>query len=134
MGFEIPESEKTITYHFICIEESLTYLGVLKNLPLMEATQVFESKLDKIIEIGLSAMTGDNREFPAREELFSRLDEDLAEIENLLHANEALDPIYDGMKLIFKEMEQLHDSGMSLEEGRKKLRQLFENRSNLGSS
>ncbi len=101
------DTEKNIVGQLIEIEESFTYLGVLKDLPLMDAMQAFEKASTKVIE--LSERIWEEQEFPDRRELFTELGEDYDKIEKLLHANDALDPIYNGLKQILRYLEQLRD-------------------------
>ncbi len=112
-------TEKDIADQLIEIEESYTYLGILKDLPLMDAMQAFEKASAKIIK--LSERIWKEQEFPDRRGLFTELGEDYDEIEKLLHANDALDPIYNGLKQIFRYLEQLRDDGVSLAEAQDRL-------------
>ena len=84
------EIEKRIAHLLAQVEESFTYLGVLKNTPLMEAMQAFEKKIENII--GLSEKIWRKEDFPERDKLFSELGEDYQKILNLIHANDALNP------------------------------------------
>ena len=126
------EIERRIAHQLAQIEESFTYLGVLKNTPLMEAMQAFEKKIGSII--GLSDKIWRQEDFPERDKLFADLGEDYQNILNLIHANDALNPIYDGLKQIYDDMAQFRDMGLSLEEAKEKLKEIHQNRTSLSSS
>jgi len=119
----IKEIEKRILKKFNDLDESFMYLGILKNLPLPDSSQLFEEKFEVIIE--LSEDVWESRKYPARKELFVKLGENYENIENLIHANDALDPIYEGVKHVYEDLEQLRDSGVSFEEGKEKIKSVF---------
>jgi len=119
----IKEIEKRILKKFNDLDESFMYLGILKNLPLPDSSKLFEEKFEEIIE--LSKDVWKNRKYPARKELFVKFGEDYENIENLIHANDALDPIYEGLKQVYEDLEQLRDSGVSFEERKEKIKSIF---------
>ncbi len=120
------DTEKNIAAQLKEIEESFTYLGVLKDMPLMDAMQGFENASNKIIE--LSERTWKEQKFPDRRGLFSELGENYENIEKLLHANDALNPIYIGLEKIYRYLERLRDAGVSLAEAKERLKAIIESR------
>lgn len=118
--------DKCIAEEFVKIEENYTYLGVLKSSPLMEAMMAFENAFVRIVD--LLEITWQKQEMLPREKLFVELGEDYPTVKNLNHADDALEPIYDGIRQIYEYMAQFRDAGMSLEEGREKLIAINESR------
>lgn len=118
--------DKCIAEEFVKIEENYTYLGVLKSSPLMEAMLAFENAFARIVE--LLETIWQKQEMLPREQLFVELGEDYSNIKSINHADDALEPIYDGIRQVYQYMAQLRDSGMSLEEGREKLISINEGR------
>ena len=101
------------------IEESFTYLGVLKNIPLMESMQLFQEKFEKLLKIFESVW--ENGAFPDVEQLFESLGEDYGELTKLTKIDDVIKPIGDSAKNIFDEMIHLRESGISFEDAREKL-------------
>lgn len=118
--------DKCIAEEFVKIEENYTYLGVLKSSPLMEAMMAFENAFARMVD--LLEITWQKQEMLPREQLFVELGEDYSTVKNLNHADDALEPIYDGIRQVYEYMAQFRDSGMSLEEGREKLIAINESR------
>ena len=118
--------EKGIADELQKVEESYTYLGVLKNAPLLEAMEAFNNAFMKIID--LYARLWSTEEYLACDKMFVALGEDYDLIKDLIHGNEALQPIYDGLKQVHYYLQQMRDAGMSWEEGKQKLLIINENR------
>ncbi|HQO77500.1 MAG TPA: hypothetical protein PLG17_03220 [Thermodesulfobacteriota bacterium] len=118
--------EKGIADELQKVEESYTYLGVLKNVPLLEAMEAFNNAFMKIID--LYARVWSTEEYPACDKMFVALGEDYDLIKDLIHGNEALQPIYDGLKQVHYYLQQMRDAGMSWEEGKQKLLIINESR------
>lgn len=119
----IKEIEERILKKFNDLGESFMYLGILKKLTLPDAMKVFEEKFELILK--LSEDIWKSRVYPDRERLFVEIGEDYENLKKLTHANEALDPIYDGLKQVYEDLEQLRDSGLGLEEGKEKIKSIF---------
>ncbi len=120
------ELERKILNHLDKIEESFTYLGVLKDLPLMESMQLFDNAFERFLN--LAGRIWDNKGYLDRKELFDEIGEDYNKIKNLIHANDALSPIYNGFRAVYKYLEQLNDQGATLEEGREKIQAINNSR------
>ena len=114
--------EQSIAEELGKVEESFMYLGVLKNTPLMEAMQAFENAFQRVIDLyaELWGKNG-NEAYPSRDRLFIALGEDYDKIKNLIHGNEALDPIYEGLRQVHECLLKMREDGMSWEEGKERL-------------
>ena len=44
----------------------------------------------------------------------------------LIHSGDAINPIYDNLKIVYHNVEQLRDAGISLQESMVSLRELFD--------
>lgn len=77
----------------------------------MEAMTIYDDKFDSIMALS-NLIWEENAAYPERDELFAAVGETYDDIANLLHANDALNPIYDGIKVIFEYFQKLHGEGM----------------------
>ena len=118
------EIEKRIAKEIKDLEESFTYMEVLKDTPLMEATQAFRNKAGKLVS--MSGRIWKDAPFPEREALFRELGEDYGKLLKMLHSDDALKPIFDSLKKIYDDLVRLRDMGLSEEEGKKKLVEIGE--------
>lgn len=114
------ENEKQIARLLSLIEESYFYLQILKNRPLMEAKESFGTAFKNILDLCEKIWT-DHKDHPSREQLFIEIGEDYNAIKDLLHANDALNPIHDGLQEVFAYMRRFRDAGISAEEARERL-------------
>jgi len=122
----VADLEKGIAEELGRVEESYMYLGVLKNTPLMEAMQAFDAAFQNVL--ALFAELWEKKDYPPRDRLFVALGEDYDKIKNLIHGNDALDPIYDGLQQVYEYLLQMQERGMPWEEGKQKLIGINENR------
>ncbi|MCP4755676.1 MAG: hypothetical protein GY866_32840, partial [Proteobacteria bacterium] len=126
LGVFIKEQEENIKKAFKELEDSFMYLGVLKKMALPMAMMLLESNYDNSLKIFKIAWNGQS--FPPHEELFSTLNEDYGELTKMANADDVIHPISDQMKVVFENLEQLRDAGMSWEEGKEKILECFQNR------
>jgi len=125
----VVDLDQTIAEELGKVEESFMYLGVLKNTPLMEAMQAFDNAFQRVVDL-YADLWGKNgkEEYPSRDRLFIALGEDYDKIKGLIHGNEALDPIYSGLRHVHDYLLKLRDEGMSWEEGKERLIGINESR------
>lgn len=119
----LKEIEDAIKKQFESLDESFMYLGILKNMPLPEAMQLFKEKSDKISDI--SKLSWNKQEYPDHQKLFEMLGEDYQEIKKILHAGDAIDPIYDKLKTVHEYLAKLRDNSMGYEEVKQKIMELI---------
>ena len=119
--------QKEIAEQLVQIEESFLYLGVLKKTPLMEAMSLYDDKFEMILALS-NKVWGEKAPYPEREDLFAAVGETYEQIASLLHANDALNPIYDGIKNIYGYFESLRDAGMGREEAVARVAEINNNR------
>ena len=118
------EIERRIAKEIKELDESFTYMEVLRNKPLMEATQAFRLRAEKLVS--MSGRVWKDAPFPDRESLFRELGEDYEKLLKMLHSDDALKPIYNSLKKIYDDLVQLRDMGLSEKEGKKKLVEIGE--------
>ncbi|MBN1277029.1 MAG: hypothetical protein JXA35_06020 [Deltaproteobacteria bacterium] len=119
----LKEVEAVIKQQFESLDESFMYLGILKNMPLPEAMQLFKEKSDRISDI--SRLSWNRQEYPDHQKLFEMLGEDYQEIKKILHAGDAIDPIYDKLKTVHEYLVKLRDKSMGYEEVKQKILELI---------
>lgn len=115
-----------ISQAFRELDDSFMYLGVLKKLPLPEATRFFEEKFISILK--LFEKVWENQSYPEKEVVFSLSGEDFSQLKKLIHSGDAVEPIYDGLKTVYENVEQFRDSGMSQPDAMESLKEIFQNR------
>jgi hypothetical protein len=108
------------------LDDSFMYLGVLKKLSLPESNQFFEEKF--FILLKLFERVWENEGYPEKEQVFSMAGEDYSTLNRLIHSGDALQPIYEGLKNVYANVERFKTSGMSLGESINTLKTLFRNR------
>jgi len=119
----LKEVEQVIKEQFESLDESFMYLGILKNMPLPEAMELFKEKSDRISDI--SRLSWNKQEYPDHQKLFEMLGEDYHEIKKILHAGDAIDPIYDKLKTVHEYLTKLRDKSMGYEEVKMKILELI---------
>jgi len=119
----LKEVEAVIKQQFESLDESFMYLGILKNMPLPEAMQLFKEKSDRISDI--SRLSWNRQEYPDHQKLFEMLGEDYQEIKKILHAGDAIDPIYDKLKTVHEYLVKLRDKSIGYEEVKQKILELI---------
>jgi hypothetical protein len=115
-----------ITQTFKELDDSFMYLGVLKKLSLPESNRFFEEKFFFLLK--LFEKVWDHETYPEKDQVFSMAGEDYSTLNQLIHSGDAIQPIYDGLKAVFSNVEQFRDSGLSLPESISTLKTLFKNR------
>ncbi len=126
MGVSIKEIEDKIKKAFKELEDSFMYLGVLKKMALPMAMMLLETKYDNTLKIFENAWNG--QAFPPHGELFAALDEDYEDLARMANADDVIHPISNHMKEVFDNLGSLRDAGLSWEEGKEKITDLFQNR------
>jgi hypothetical protein len=117
---------ENITHTFKELDDSFMYLGVLKKLSLPESNRFFEEKFFFLLK--LFEKVWDNEAYPEKDQVFSIAGEDYSTLNQLIHSGDATQPIYDGLKNVYSNVEQFRDSGLSLPESIHTLKTLFKNR------
>ena len=108
------------------LDDSFMYLGVLKKLPLPEATKFFEEKFLRILK--LFEKVWKSQAYPEKDTVFSSAGEDFSKLNKLIHSGDAVEPIYEGLKTVYENVEQFRDSGMSQPDAIKMLKEIYQNR------
>lgn len=116
----VEEVAASLEKQFTTLKDNFMYLGVLKSLPLPEAMGLFDARWDGIEDLADRAWQ--RMDYPVREELFALLSEEYSRIETLVHANDALNPIYNGLERVYDDLQRLRDAGMDADQGRRLMR------------
>lgn len=122
----IKEACQNVTRAFRELDDSFMYLGVLKKMSLPESNRFFEEKFSILLK--LFEMVWENKTYPEKELVFAMAGEDYSILNKLIHAGDATQPIYDGLKSVYGNVEQFKDSGMSIGDSMDALKTLFANR------
>lgn len=126
---ELPDTreiDESIKKQFSELDENFMYLGVLKNMSLPEATQLFEGKSEEILK--LSKLVWEKEKYPEYNKVFELLGEDYEKITKMLHASDALDPIYENLRIVHENLEEMRDKKIALEKGKEKVTELIKKR------
>ena len=125
-GNQIKTLSDNISTAFKELDDSFMYLGVLKKLPLPDATRFFENRFPDILL--LFEKVWKNETYPEKEVVFSIAGEDFSELNKLIHSGDAIQPIYEGLKTVYENVEEFKNSGMSQPDSLETLKDIFASR------
>ena len=117
---------ENISLAFKDLDDSFMYLGVLKKLPLPEATRFFEEKFGMILQ--LFEKVWENQAYPEKDIVFSLAGEDFSKLKKLIHSGDAVEPIYEGLKTVYENVEQFRDFGLKQPDAMEALKEIFKTR------